>query len=125
MQFFAILNWMLQYMPSVGEDAELRKRFEAIGIRPAPAFAPPDEKTQAALVQGMQAWVKPMVERLKMVRSSVELFGSREHFGGDFLSRAVGVMAGVLGNSAEVYMGIGYHGDSEGRPFDGRHAYRF
>jgi len=33
-------------------------------------------------------------------------------------------MAGILGNSAEEYMGIGYHGDSKGRPFDGKHAYR-
>jgi hypothetical protein len=124
MQFFSILNWMLQYMPVLEEDAELRKKFEAIGIGSSLTFPLPDEKTQAGLVQGMQAGLKAMVERLKTVRSSAELFGSREHFRGDFLRRAVGVMVGVLGNSAEEYMGIGYQGDSEGRPFDGKHAYR-
>jgi hypothetical protein len=124
MQFFSILNWMLQYMPTLDEDAQLRKKFEAIGIRPAPAFSPPDGQIQVALVQGFQAGLNAMTERLKTVRSSAELFGSREHFRGDFLSRAVGVMAGVLGNSAEEYMGIGYQGDSEGRPFDGKHTYR-
>ena len=123
MQFFSIFNWMLQYMPPLEEDATLRKKFETIGIRPAPTFAPPDKQTSAALVQAMQLGLSDMIERLKTVRSSAELFGSREHFKGDFLSRAAGVMAGILGNSAEEYMGIGYHGDSKGRPFDGKHAY--
>lgn len=124
MHFFAVLNWMLQYMPELEEDRALRKKLISIGIRPARAYQLPDEKTQAALVQGMRDGLNAMVERLKTVRSSAELFGSREHFGGDFLSRAVGVMAGILGNSAEEYMGIGYHGDCKGRPFDGKHAYR-
>lgn len=124
MRFFSILNWMLQYMPALEEDREIRKKLETIGVGPAPAYSLPDKEIQAALAQGMQAGLKAMIERLKTVRSSAELFGSREHFRGDFLRRAVGVMAGVLGSSAEEYMGIGYQGDSEGRPFDGKHAYR-
>jgi hypothetical protein len=124
MQFFFILNWMLQYMPALEEDREIRKKLETIGAGPAPAYSLPDKEIQAALAQGMQAGLNTMIERLKTVRSSAELFGSREHFRGDFLRRAVGVMAGVLGNSAEEYMGIGYQSDSEGQPFDGKHAYR-
>jgi hypothetical protein len=123
MQFFSILNWMLQYMPALEEDMEIRKKLETMGVEPAPAYSLPDKEIPAALAKGMQAGLKAMVERLKTVRSSAELFGSREHFRGDFLRRAVGVMAGVLGNSAEEYMGIGYQGDFEGRPFDGKHAY--
>ena len=33
-------------------------------------------------------------------------------------------MVGILGNSAEEYLGIGYPADADGQPFDGSHAYR-
>jgi hypothetical protein len=42
----------------------------------------------------------------------------------NYLARAVAAMVGILGNSAEEYLGIGYHADSSGQPFDGSHAYR-
>ena len=32
-------------------------------------------------------------------------------------------MVGILGNSAEEYLGIGYPSDADGQPFDGEHAY--
>jgi hypothetical protein len=124
LQFFTILNWMLQYMPVLAEETHLRKQMETIGVKAAPAFELENEETKPVFVQGMQAGLAAMIERLKQVRSSAELFGSREHFKGDFLSRAVGAMAGILGNSAEEFLGIGYQGDSDGRPFDGQYSYQ-
>ena len=64
-----------------------------------------------------------MTAHLSTVKSSGELFGSREFLGHNYLSRAVGAMVGILGNSAEEFLGIGYQGDAEGRPFDGSHRY--
>ncbi len=124
LQFFTVLNWMLQYMPALEDEVELRQRLEAIGVRPAPAFTLPDGETQALLAQGMQAGLGAMVERIKRVRTSGELFGGRDLLKDDYVVRAAGVMMGILGNSAEEYLGIGYHGDAEGQPFDGSHAYQ-
>ena len=64
-----------------------------------------------------------MAAHLRTVKSSGELFGSREFLGHNYLSRAVGAMVGILGNSAEEYLGIGYQDDADGRPFDGSRRY--
>jgi hypothetical protein len=124
LHFFTVLNWMLQYMPVLEDEIALRQRFEAIGVQPADTFAAPDAATRSALGQGMQAGLQEMVAFLRTVKSSGELFGSREQLGQHYINRAVGAMVGILGNSAEEYLGIGYHGDAHGQPFDGSHAYR-
>jgi hypothetical protein len=123
LQFFVILNWLLQYAPVLPDEAGLRQTFADIGVKPG-AFAEPDEPTRAAFVQGMQAGLQSMVAFLKTVRSSGELFGSREYLGQKYINRAVGAMVGIFGNSAQEFLGIGYHGDAEGQPFDGSHRYR-
>jgi hypothetical protein len=58
------------------------------------------------------------------VTSSGQIFGSRAFFAGDDVPRAVGAMLGILGNAAEEYLGIGWHADADGGPFDGSHRYR-
>ena len=123
-RFFGVLNWMLQFMPALDDERDLRARFEAIGVAPSSEFAEPDAVTRAALAQGMQAGLQEMVAFLGQVKSSGELFGSREFLGHQYINRAVGAMAGILGNAAEEYLGIGYHGDAGGQPFDGSRAYR-
>jgi hypothetical protein len=124
LRFFAVLNWMLQYMPPLEDERDLRATFSAIGVEAAPDFAEPDAEKRTALVQGMQAGQGAMVDYLHTVESSGELFGSREFLGHNYLSRAVGAMVGILGNSAEEFLGIGYPGDANGQPFDGSHCYR-
>lgn len=119
----AVLNWMFQYMPPLKDEQELRATFAVIGIKPAHDFAEPDPDTGAALVEGMQAGQQEMAAHLRSVKSSGELFGSREFLGHNYLSRAVGAMVGILGNSAEEFLGIGYQGDTGGQPFDGSHRY--
>ncbi len=57
-------------------------------------------------------------------RSSGELFGSREFFAGNDLARATGAFLGILGNSAEEYLGVGYQADVNGQPFHGSRRYR-
>ncbi len=124
LRFFAILNWMLQYMPELADERDLRARLATIGVMPGSELSQVDEATHAALVQGMQAGLQEMATFLGTVKSSGELFGSREHLGHRYLNRAVGAMVGILGNSAEEYLGIGYQGDADGQPFDGSHVYR-
>ena len=124
LQFYTILNWMLQSMPVLAEERGLRERLASIDVKPAPSFEVRDDATRAALVQGMQVGLQTMQAALGKVRSSGELFGSRAFLGGNYVSRAVGAMVGILGNSAEEYLGIGYPADANGQPFDGSHSYR-
>lgn len=124
MQFFTILNAMLSYMPALEDEIELRERFALIGIRPGVAFDPSDDIFRAAVVEGMRQGLQAMYARAGTVKSSAELFGSREFLGQDYLIRAVGALLGIYGNAAEEYLGVGYQTDSEGRPFDGNYCYQ-
>jgi len=124
LQFFTILNSMLAYMPMLKEEAGLRSRFVKIGIVPGAPFDAPDEGTRMALVKGMRQGLGTMYVRAHTVRSSAELFGSREQLKDDYLSRSVGALLGIYGNAAEEYLGVGYQADAEGKPFDGNHKYQ-
>lgn len=124
LQFFAILNAMLAYMPTLDDETDLRRRFAEIGIIPGAPFDPADEATQAALVTGMQQGLIAMYGRARTVRSSAEIFGSVEALKDDYLSRAVGALLGIYGNAAEEYLGVGYQADADGQPFDGNRKYR-
>ena len=125
LHFFTVLNWMLQYMPVLEGEMDLRRKLAAIGVEPAPTFHEPATAAErAALVQGMQVGQRDMMAFLGTVKSSAELFGSRETLGHKYINRATGAMVGILGNSAEEYLGIGYMGDAAGQPFDGAHCYR-
>jgi hypothetical protein len=39
------------------------------------------------------------------------------------MTRAAGAYLGILGNSAQEFLGVGYRADENGRPFDGAHDY--
>ena len=124
LQFFAILNAMLAYMPGLEEETELRRRLAGIGIQPGAPFDPQEEQTRAAIIAGMQQGLMAMYGRARTVRSSAEIFGSREALKDDYLSRAVGALLGIYGNAAEEYLGVGYQADADGQPFDGNRKYR-
>jgi len=124
LHFFSVLNWMLQYMPVLEDERALRGQMASIGVQAAAQFAAPDAAGRAALVQGMQTGLQAMVAFLRTVKSSAELFGSRAELGNRYINRAAGAMVGILGNSAQEFLGIGYQGDAEGQPLDGKDAYR-
>ena len=114
--FLEVLNWMLQLMPVLPEDEGVRSRIGELTV------APPE--VQAAITAGLADGMADVVARTRTVRSSGEIFGSREQLQSDPLSRAAGAFLGILGNAAEEYLGVGYQGDADGRPFDGAHRYR-
>jgi hypothetical protein len=123
-RFFDVLNWMLATIPTLPEEADLRRRFATIGVVPGQPFAAGDEARQAALIRGMQEGLAEMGARVKRTQSSAELFGSREFLKDDYLTRAAAALAGIFGNAAEEFLGIGYQADATGQAFDGRHRYR-
>lgn len=120
--FFAVLDWMLQFMPVLPGEESLRVQFGALGVRPGAPFDPP-ASLKAEIVDGMKAALGEMQQRAQRVRSSSELFGTRAFFHGDHLTRATGAMLGILGNSAEEFLGVGWQADANGQPFDGSRRY--
>lgn len=119
--FFKVLAWMMQFMPTLPEEAGMRQRFASIGLHDG-HFDPP-AGAREAIAAGMADGLAEMRKRAGEIRSSAELFGSRQFLGDDYLTRATGAMLGILGNSAEEYLGIGWQGDANGQPFNGSRRY--
>jgi hypothetical protein len=118
-QAFAVLSWMLRLMPTLPEDAQLRAALaRELGVG-APAPAALDVQQLAAVAAGMGDALAEIGAHARTIRSSGELFGSREFFAGDDLQRATGAFLGILGNAAEEYLGVGYQTDAAGGAFDG------
>ena len=122
LRFFDVLDWMLALMPALPEDRDLRDRMARIGVRPG-ARLDLAASSQSPALAGMRAGMQEILEHAKRVRSSGEIFGSRQFFAGDHLARATGAFLGILGNGAEEYLGVGYQADAQGRPFDGARRY--
>jgi hypothetical protein len=122
--FLLALNWMLQLMPALPEDARIREDLTGLGLDVGLLDVVLAEPMTAAEVhQGLGLGQQDVRDRCGTARSSAELFGSREFFAGDYLTRAAGAYLGILGNAAEEYLGVGYQGDAAGEAFDGTHRY--
>jgi hypothetical protein len=122
-RFFEVLAWMQRFMPLGDDEAALRERLARLGLAGDGRFVPP-AGSEAAIAAGMRDGLQAIQARAATVRSSAELFGTRERLGNDHLVRATGAMLGILGNAEEEYLGVGWPADAEGRPFDGTHRYR-
>lgn len=122
--FFGTLAAMLAYMPALPEDAALRAEFARIGLAPGQPFEIGGSERRAALVAGMREGMQAILERARSVKSSAELFGSREALHNDHLVLAAAALLGILGNAPEEYLGVGYQADGQGQPFDGQRRYR-
>ncbi len=125
LQFLKVLDWMLQYMPVLADETEIREELCRLGAGTGRVDQMLDTPTtRDESIAGMADGLVDVVARTQTVRSSAELFGSREFLGHDYLTRAAGALLGILGNAAEEYLGVGYQGDADGHPFDGSHEYR-
>ena len=123
--FFDVVAWMLRAHPGA-RRRELRARADlaTLGVAPgAPFRAAGRRATHGAAARDGRRASAEMAAFAPTVRSSGEIFGSRAFFAGNDMPRAVGAMLGILGNAAEEYLGIGWHGDADGQPFDGSHRY--
>jgi hypothetical protein len=122
--FLSVLDWMLRLMPVIPDESDVRHRLAMLGVAGNPALPfHPDSEDEEELLAGLAAGRDEVLARMATVRSSAELFGSRAHFAGDYLSKAAGAYLGILGNSAEEYLGVGYRADANGKPFDGSTDY--
>lgn len=122
--FLRALDWMLEFMPALPEDTLIREDLSGLGVGITalePILAEPAAVSE--ITDGLRLGFADVQARCATVRSSAELFGSREFFAGDHLVRAAGAYLGILGNAAEEFLGVGYRADADGQPFSGTHAY--
>ncbi len=124
LDFFNILNFVLQYCPVQPSEKELRAKFEQIGVVPGrpliEEMLSPEMAT--ALKAGMEDGQKQIDAARAASKSSNDLFGSRAEMKNNFLNRAVGAQAGIYGNSVAEALYGGYETDSSGAPLDAAHA---
>jgi hypothetical protein len=132
-EFFNILNFVLQFCPTVPSETALMDRFAKIGIGAGKTFdvakLSPEMKT--AIEQGMaDAWAEHATLQKRIDAREVstgEFFGTREFLKNNYLYRMAGAVYGIYGNSKEEAMYPQYAVDADGQRLDGvnRYALRF
>src|SRR5438094_1643862 len=128
-QFFNILNFVLQFCPTVPSEKALMERFAKIGVGAGKTFdatkLSPEMKT--AIEQGMaDAWVafdglKKDFEEGKL--NSGDVFGTRAYLKGNYLYRMGAAVLGIYGNSKQEALYPAYYVDEAKQKLDGTNRY--
>jgi hypothetical protein len=132
-EFFTILNFVLQFCPTVPSEKDLMARFAKIGVGPGMTFDPstlsPEMKT--AIEDGMaDAWADFATLQKRIDAKEVtsgDMFGTREYLKNNYLYRMAAAVLGIYGNSKQEAMYPIYAVDADGQKLDGakRYAVRF
>jgi hypothetical protein len=128
LQFFNIVNFVLQFCPTVPSEKQLRARFAKIGVGVGKTFDPdkltPEMKT--AIEQGRaDAWAE-FAGGVKQMNdgslTSGDLFGTRQSMKNNYLNRWLGTI-GIYGNSKQEAMYPIYRVDADGQNLSGANRY--
>jgi len=135
LEFFNVLNFVLQFSPTHSSGNKLMAQFSKIGVGPGMKFdaskLPPELKKaitdgMADAWKDMDAFQKNSIATGKV--SSGDLFGSRESLRNQYFYRFAGAVNGIYGNSKQEAMYPVYRTDAGGQPLDGskdRYTLRF
>lgn len=132
LEFFDLLNFLMQFAPTHPSEAKLRERFAKIGVVPGKPFdvnALSPEMRQA-LADGMaDAWKALAEFKTGMIdtgkRTSADGFGTRAFLNGDYMARMASAAFGIYGNSKEEAVYPAYFVDASGQSLDAsKHAYK-
>jgi hypothetical protein len=125
--FPAILDFLLQFCPTVPEETALRTRFASIGIGPGKKFdfkdLSPEQKTEFGL--GVKNGFAKIDQAANEIGKQINGWrigtaaGSRAFYHGDWLLRAAAAKAGIYGNDAAEAMYPYTRNDCSGEPLDG------
>jgi hypothetical protein len=130
LEFFNILNFVLQFCPTDPSETELMARFAKIGIGGGKTFdastLSPEMKT--AMEQGVaDAWAEfANFQKQKIDTGEVttgDIFGTREALKNNYLYRMAGAVIGIGGNSKQEAMYPVYFVDAAGEKLDGANRY--
>ncbi|HMF68049.1 MAG TPA: DUF1254 domain-containing protein, partial [Phyllobacterium sp.] len=129
LEFFNVLNFILQYCATDPSETELMARFAGIGIGAGKTFdaSKLSPEMKAAIEQGMaDAWVDLENLRKRIDAGEVtsgQLFGTREYLKNNYLYRMAAAKLGIYGNSKQEAMYPVYAVDADGQKLDGTHQY--
>jgi hypothetical protein len=130
LDYFKVLNFALNYAPTVPSEVELMARFAKIGVGPGQTFDPASmsPEIQTAIQNGMaDAWAEFAQLRKEKVdtgeATSGDFFGDRAFMKNNYLYRMAGAVLGIYGNTAAeaVYPVLAV--DSQGQKLDGANSY--
>ena len=128
---FEVLNFVLQFCPTVPSEVELMARFAKIGIGAGKTFAASkfSPEVQKAIEQGVaDAWldfdelVKLSFDTGKV--TSGDVFGTRAYLKNNYLYRMGAAALGIYGNSKQEAMYPVYRTDAAGKPLTGGNRYQ-
>jgi len=129
LQFFNILNFVLQFCPTDPTEKQLMARFAKIGIGAGKTIdaskLSPELKT--ALEQGVKdAWVafeglRKLVGEGKV--NSGDVFGTRQYLKNNYLYRMAAAVLGIYGNSKQEALYPAYFVDEAKQKLDGANRY--
>ena len=131
LEFFSVLNFLLQFCPTHPSERDLIARFATLNIGAGRKFdvRGPSEEVRAALEAGIadavQAYDEFKKNKLDTHQvTSGDTFGTREHLKNNYLDRMAAAKLGIFGNSKEEAMYPVYAVDASGEPLDGsKHRY--
>ena len=130
LEFFKVLNFILQFCPTVPSEKEMMERFARIGVGAGKSFdvSSLSPEMRESLSGGIaDAWTtfkefqRTQVDTGKV--TSGDVFGTREFLHGDYLYRFGGALLGIYGNSKEEAIYPAYFVDSAKQKLDGTHRY--
>jgi hypothetical protein len=122
LDFFNVLNFLLQFCPTPESEKAMRAKFAEIGIAPGKPFDPAalSPEMKAAFQEGMADGQKAIDARREASNGNMEnFFGTRAFLKGDYVARATGAQMGIGANSREEALYPIYEKDSSGQPLDG------
>jgi hypothetical protein len=128
LEFFNILNFVLQFCPTDPSETELMARFAKIGVGAGKSFDANklSAEMKAAIEQGRADAYAAFAEGVKQMNAgtltSGDLFGTRQHMKNNYLNRWLGTI-GIYGNSKQEAMYPIYRVDSDGQKLEGANHY--
>jgi hypothetical protein len=125
LEFFNIMNFVLQFCPTDPTETELMERFAKINVGAGKTFDA--GKLTPAIQQGISdAWGEFLGLRKQLETGKVfsgDVFGTREYLKNNYLYRMGAAVLGIYGNSKQEAMYPVYGLDSDGQKLNGANSY--
>jgi len=126
-EFFNILNFVLQYCPTVPSETELMARFAKIGVGAGKTVDLSNPEMKAAIEQGMgEAWAAFGGLEKEFAAGKItsgDVFGSRAFLKNNYLYRMGAAVLGIYGNSKQEAMYPFYLVDAAKQKLTGSNRY--
>ncbi|WP_083533282.1 DUF1254 domain-containing protein [Bosea sp. WAO] len=130
LEFFGLLNFLLQFCPTHPSEKALMQRFAGIGVGAGKRFdanaLSPEMRTalQEGMADGWTAFATYKATELDTgKRTSADGFGTRAFLNNDYMSRMSAAALGIYGNAKQEALYPAYFVDSTGQKLEGANRY--